>query len=121
MSTAAPIWAEVAIAALLIMSGVTVVISAIGYVRIRDFFIRMHPPAVTYTLGVWTVVLASVIHFAVIERRLAFHAWLIIILLFITVPVTSLLLARVVLFRRRREQVPDTPPPLTLPSAPDPS
>ena len=41
------------------------------------------------------------------------HPWLIIIMLSITVPVTTLLLARVALFRRRTAGDHDTPPPLT--------
>jgi multicomponent K+:H+ antiporter subunit G len=104
---------EAVTAVLLVVSGVFVVISAIGFVRLPDFFLRMHPPALAYTLGSWCVSLASILYFSMLESRLVLHPWLVIIMLSITVPVTTLLLARVALFRRRATDVADTPPSLT--------
>jgi multicomponent K+:H+ antiporter subunit G len=115
---AAPFWVEAVVAALLVASGVFVVISAIGFVRLRDFFLRMHPPALAYTFGSWSVTLAGILYFSVIESRPVLHPWLIIIVLSITVPVTTVLLARVALFRRRAAGAADTPPPLSPPSIP---
>jgi multicomponent K+:H+ antiporter subunit G len=113
--TSVPFWAEAAVAGLLVLSGVFVVISAIGFLRLPDFFLRMHPPALAYTFGSWSVALAGVLYFSLLEDRLALHPWLIVVLLSITVPVTTVLLARVALFRRRLTGAPDTPPPLTQP------
>jgi multicomponent K+:H+ antiporter subunit G len=81
--------------------------------RLHDFFLRMHPPALAYTFGSWTVTLASILYFSLLHARPMLHPWLIIILLSITVPVTTLLLARATLFRRRMAGAPDTPPPLS--------
>ena len=108
-----PFWVEAVVAALLVASGLFVVISAIGFVRLRDFFLRMHPPALAYTFGSWCVTLAGILYFSVIESRPVLHPWLIIIVLSMTVPVTTVLLARVALFRRRAAGAADTPPPLT--------
>ena len=119
MTPASPFWIEAVVATLLVMSGVAILISAVGFLRVRDFFVRMHPPAVAYTLGSWSVALANVLYFSVLEARLVLHPWLIVVLLSITVPVTSLLLARVALFRRRAAGLPDTPPPLTPPGVPE--
>ena len=113
MSRGAPLWAEAAVAALLVVSGVFVVVSALGFLRLPDFFLRMHPPALAYTIASWSVSLAGVLHFSVGERRLVLQPWLIVVLLSLTVPVTTLLLARVALFRRRTAGAPDTPPPLS--------
>lgn len=113
----APLWVEVIVAALLVVSGVFVLISAAGFVALRDFFLRMHPPALAYTLGTWTVTLAGILYFSMRDSRVALHPWLIVILLGISVPLTTLLLARVALFRRRAAGAADTPPPLTPPSA----
>jgi multicomponent K+:H+ antiporter subunit G len=101
------------VAALLVSSGVFVLVSAVGFVRLPDFFLRMHPPALAYTFGSWSVTLAGILYFSMLESRAVLHPWLIIILLAITVPVTTLLLARVALFRRRTAGAADTPPPLT--------
>ena len=110
-----PFWVEVVVAGLLVLSGLFVVISALGFLRLPDFFLRMHPPALAYTFGSWCVTLAGILYFSVLEARVALHPWLIIIFLSVTVPVTTLLLARVALFRRRVERAIDTPPPLTTP------
>jgi len=107
-----PFWVEAAVAGLLVLSGVFVVISAIGFLRLPDFFLRMHPPALAYTFGSWCVTLAGILYFSTIESRAVLHPWLIIIMLSITVPVTTLLLARVALFRRRAAGTAETPPPL---------
>jgi multicomponent K+:H+ antiporter subunit G len=108
-------WVEAVVAALLVSSGVFVVVSAIGFWRLPDFFLRMHPPALAYTFGSWCVTLAGILYFSMLESRPVTHPLLIILLLAITVPVTTLLLARVALFRRRAAGTPGTPPPLTTP------
>jgi multicomponent K+:H+ antiporter subunit G len=113
MNGAVPFWVEVTVAALLILSGVFVVISAFGFLRLQDFFLRMHPPALAYTFGSWCVTLAGVLYFSMLQGRLVLHPWLIIILLSISVPVTTLLLARVALFRRRTAGDQNTPAPLS--------
>lgn len=112
------VWVEAAVALLLVVSGLFVLISALGFLRLPDFFVRMHPPALAYTFGSWTVTLAGFLYFSVREHRPVLHPWLIVVTLVITVPVTTLLLARVALFRRRRAGAADTPPPLTPPRGP---
>jgi multicomponent K+:H+ antiporter subunit G len=101
MSNPLPFWVELAVSVLLVSSGLLAVVGAFGLLRLRDFFQRMHPPALAYTFGAWCVVLASILYFSTVEGRLALHAWLMIILLCITVPVTTALLARAALFRQR--------------------
>lgn len=108
-------WVEVVVALLLVASGVFVVISAVGFVRLQDFFLRMHPPSLAYTFGSWSVTAAAILYFSAGEGRAVLHPWLIIILLAMTVPITTVLLARVALFRRRLAGNPDTPPPLSQP------
>jgi multicomponent K+:H+ antiporter subunit G len=118
MSAGARFWLEAAVALLLVLSGVFVAISALGFLSLREFFLRMHPPALAYTFGSWAATLASILYFSMLESRPMLHPWLLIIMLSITVPVTTLLLARVALFRRRAAGVVDTPPPLTAPRGP---
>lgn len=110
-----PFWVEATVAALLVASGLFVVISAIGFLRLPDFFIRMHPPALAYTIGSWTVAAAGVLYFSTIESRVVLHPWLIVVMLAMTVPVTTVLLARLALFRRRAAGQADTPPSLSPP------
>ena len=103
------VWVDVVVALLLMLSGVLVLVSAIGFLRLRDFFLRMHPPALAYTLGTWCVAGAAALYLSAFEGRLALHPLLLPVLLALTVPVTTLLLARVTLFRRRASGVEGTP------------
>ena len=117
--SAVPFWVEAAVAVLLIASGLLVVIGALGFLRLPGFFLRMHPPALTYTLASWLVALAGALYFSTLQGRLALHPLLIPVFLAVTVPVTTLLLARVALFRRRIAGTPDTPPTLVPEGEPD--
>lgn len=111
MNAGVPIWIEALVGALLVASGIASVVAAIGLVRLPSFFMRMHPPALACTFGVWSVALASILWFSALEARPVLHAWVIAILMAITVPVTTALLARAALFRKRQAGM-DVPPPL---------
>lgn len=102
---------EIAVAVLLLASGALVLTAALGLWRLPDFFQRMHAPSLATTLGAWAVTLASVVHFTLLEERLSLHVVVINVLLAITAPVTTVLLARAALFRRRLAGDP-LPPPL---------
>src|SRR5471030_3362892 len=95
------LWVEIPVAILLVLSSLFALIGAVGLLRMKDYFQRMHPPALASTLGAWCVALASIIYFSALKSSPVIHAWLIPILLAITVPVTTLLLARTGLFRKR--------------------
>ncbi|MGR4042305.1 Na+/H+ antiporter subunit G [Pseudomonas sp. 910_21] len=96
-----PLWVEILVAVLLVISSVFALIGALGILRMKSYFQRMHPPALASTMGSWTVALASILYFSALKSGPVLHAWLIPILLSITVPVTTLLLARAALFRKR--------------------
>jgi multicomponent K+:H+ antiporter subunit G len=102
-------WVEPVVATLLVLSGFFVVASAIGFLRLPDFFLRMHPPALAYTLGSWCVAIAATLYFSFLQGRAALHPLLVPLLLAVTMPVTTLLLARVSLFRRRNAGTAETP------------
>jgi multicomponent K+:H+ antiporter subunit G len=105
-----PFWAEVLTAVLLVVSSLFALVGAVGLLGMKDFFQRMHPPALASTLGAWCVALASIVYFSAMKEAPVLHAWLIPILLAITVPVTTLLLARTGLFRKRMAGDGDVPP-----------
>lgn len=112
--------AEVIVSILLLLSGTAALTAALGLWVLPDFFLRMHAPGLVYSLGSWCVTLASIVHFTAGATQLSLHVWLIIILLAIAAPVTTVLLARAALFRSR--QAGDAvPPPLAarVPVEPD--
>jgi multicomponent K+:H+ antiporter subunit G len=95
-------WIEAVVALLLVASGVVVLIAGLGLWRLPDFFLRMHAPALASTLAAWIVTFASIVYFSSRGQGLALHVWLIIIVLSITAPVTTVVLARAALFRKRQ-------------------
>ncbi|MEO7151124.1 MAG: monovalent cation/H(+) antiporter subunit G [Burkholderiaceae bacterium] len=102
---------EIVVAVLLLFSAAVVLVAALGLWRLPDFFLRMHAPALASTLAAWVVALASIVHFSARGNGVALHVWLIVIVLAITAPVTTIVLARAALFRRRQAGDP-LPPPL---------
>lgn len=93
---------EALVALLLLASGAVALLAAVGLLRLPDFFLRMHAPALVSTLGTWCVTFASIVHFSTRGGGLALHTWLIVIVLSITAPVTTIVLARAALFRGRQ-------------------
>lgn len=93
--------AEIVVALLLLASGGIVLTAALGLLRLPDFFLRMHAPALASTLATWLVSLASIVHFSTRGQGVVLHVWLIVMVLAITAPVTTIVLARAAFFRGR--------------------
>ncbi len=113
-----PLWLEIIVAALLLLSAALSLAAAWGLVRLQNFFQRMHPLALVYVGASWCVTFASIIYFSVLGGGPQLHVWIIIILLSITVPVTTVLLSRAALFRHRQAGSTQVPPALYPKHAP---
>ncbi|MDH4560716.1 Na+/H+ antiporter subunit G [Pseudomonas sp. BN411] len=87
-------WAEVLVSALLILGSSFVLIGAIGLYRLPDFFMRLHGPTKATTLGVGSVVIASLVFFSADADGLSLHELLISLFLFISAPVSAYMLAK---------------------------
>ena len=107
-----PLWAQWTVSLLLVASGLFTLLAGWGIARLNRFFLRMHPPALVATGASWCVTIAAVIYFSSTYGRLALGFWLVIIMLSISLPITSLLLARAALFRKRQQNDPSMPAPL---------
>ena len=106
-----PLWLDILGALLLVASGVFSLTGALGILRMKDFFMRVHASTLAYTFGAWCVALTSILYFSTVRPGIAVHAWIIVVVLAITVPVTTVLLARAQLFRSRQAGH-DVPEPL---------
>ncbi len=96
-----PLWAEVLVAALLVIGGLFTLIGAIGLVRLPDFYMRLHAPTKATTLGVGGLLLASLL-LAWCSGRAGMAELLITLFLFLTAPVSANLMALAALHRRLR-------------------
>ncbi len=96
-------WIEILVALLLIAGGFITLIGSLGLLRLRDFFQRMHGPAMGNTMGAICILIASLIYFSISRHQVLLHEVLIVLFLLMTAPVTGMLLARAALYRQHGE------------------
>jgi multicomponent K+:H+ antiporter subunit G len=95
-------WLIVPAAVMLATGGLVALTGALGLLRLRTFYSRMHPPTMGATLGTGCVLVASMLVAASVGGRIAVHELLIGVFLVLTSPVTAILLMRA--GRRRSSQ-----------------
>jgi multicomponent K+:H+ antiporter subunit G len=99
-----PFWAAIPAAILLVLSGILTLTGSMGLLRLPDFYTRIHAPTLGNTLGVFFVLLASILVSSAAEHRFVVHQILITVFLVITSPVTAMLLMRAAIRRQLRVQ-----------------
>lgn len=104
-----PLWAALATAVLVLLGAGLALIGAIGLLRFRGFFDRLHTPALGATLGIGCVLLASMLFFSVTGSRLVAHEVVVGLFMVVTTPVTLMLLARAAFYRDQQAPSPDAP------------
>ncbi len=92
-----PRWIEILISGLLIFGGLTAVLGALGLVRFRTFFTRLHAPTKTSTLGVGGVLLGSMVYLNWISEMAVIHQALIAVFVFMTAPISAHQMAKAML------------------------
>lgn len=97
-----PAWAALLAALLLALGATVVLIGALGLLRLRTFYQRIHGPAITITLGAGGVLLASMVYFTAAQSRLVVHELIIAVFLLATAPVVSMLIMRAAVYRDLR-------------------
>jgi len=85
---------EAIVCVLLLTGSLFTLIGAIGLARLPDFFMRLHGPTKSTTLGVGGVVLASVVHFTSLRALTSLHEILIPAFLFLTAPISAHMLSK---------------------------
>lgn len=85
-------------------------VGAIGLIRLRTFYERVHAPTLGATLGMALIVAASILHASLSEGRPVLRDLLIGLFLTVTTPVTLILLGRAAAYRDRSEGNANAPP-----------
>ncbi|NYT86764.1 monovalent cation/H(+) antiporter subunit G [Pollutimonas harenae] len=104
MMNTLPIWVSIPVALLLVISGVLTLTGSLGLLRLPTFYSRIHAPTLGNTLGVFCVLVASILVSSALEQRLIIHQILITVFLVISSPVTAMLLMRAGIKRKLREE-----------------
>ncbi len=98
---------ELVVSGLILAGAVFTLIGALGLVRLRDFYTRLHGPTKATTLGVGSLLVASAVWFSTRDAGLSLHEVLITLFLFITAPVSAHLLAKAALHQRLHSLAPE--------------
>jgi multicomponent K+:H+ antiporter subunit G len=102
---ALPLWVTIPGTALLVLGGLTTVIGSLGLLRLSNFFARMHGPSMITTVGAGSVLVASMLASSALIGRPSIHELLISLCVFMSAPVTSIVLLQAALYRSRARQV----------------
>lgn len=97
-----PLWLSVPIVFFLISGGLVVLIGALGLLRLPTFYQRIHGPAITITFGAGGILIASMLYFSGLQSRPVIHELLITVFIFMTAPITSMLIMRAAVYRDLR-------------------
>lgn len=97
-----PGWAALPVALLLVLGATIILIGALGLLRLRTFYQRIHGPAITVTLGAGCLLLASMVYFTVAQSRLVIHEIIISVFLLMTAPVVAMTIMRAAVYRDLR-------------------
>ena len=105
-----PLWAAWIVVGLAVLGAGFALTGALGLIRLRTFYERVHAPTLAATLGTALILAGSILLLSLIEGRIVLRDALIGIFISITTPVTMLLLARAAAHRDRTEKNPGAPP-----------
>lgn len=100
---------EILVSALLVIGGLFGFVGSYGLVKLPEPMTRLHAPTKAATLGVGSVLLASLLWFACFSDHASMHELLISLFLFLTAPVTGMMIAKAHMHLCWREE--ELPPP----------
>ena len=92
-------WAALLVAALMLTGASFACLGAIGLLRLKNFYQRVHAPTLGNTLGTFCMLAASIICFTVLHSRPVFNEILMGVFLVLTTPITLMLLVRAARYR----------------------
>lgn len=105
-----PMWAAIVVSACLVAGALLVLTGAIGLVRLKSFYQRVHAPTLGTTLGMFLILVSSIVYFSVTRERLVLHEILIAVFLTLTTPISLMLVVRAAVYRDRQAGDADVPP-----------
>lgn len=88
---------DLILSALVLMGAFFTLVGSIGLYKLPDFYMRLHGPTKATTLGVGAILIASMLYFSFATKTASLHEILVTMFLFITAPVSALLVAKAAL------------------------
>jgi multicomponent K+:H+ antiporter subunit G len=94
---------EVVVSLLIVAGGFFAFVGSIGLIKLPELMMRLHAPTKATTLGVGSVLIASMLYFAALGGNISIHELVITLFLFLTAPITANFVAKAYLHRRGHE------------------
>jgi multicomponent K+:H+ antiporter subunit G len=94
---------EVLVSLLIVAGGFFAFVGSIGLIKLPELMMRLHAPTKATTLGVGSVLIASMLYFLLIAGEPSIHELVITLFLFLTAPITANFVAKAHLHRRGHE------------------
>lgn len=95
---------ELLIAALICLAAFFLFVGSLGLAKLPGLMRRLHGPTKATTLGIGSLLIASMLYFLLERGELSIHELLITIFLFLTAPVTAHMVAKAHILRDTRDQ-----------------
>ncbi len=92
------------ISGLILFGSAFVLLGSVGLAKLPDFFMRLHAPTKASTLGVSAILFAAIIFFSIKNQSVSLHEILVIIFLWLTAPISALLMASAAIHQRQNPQ-----------------
>ncbi|CUX67620.1 Na+/H+ antiporter subunit G (plasmid) [Rhizobium oryzihabitans] len=95
---------------LIVVGAFFLLVGSFGLAKLPDTMRRLHAPTKATTLGIGSLLIASMVYFAGTAGVLSFHELLITLFLFLTAPVSAHMIAKVHILRNKekRKTLPET-------------
>lgn len=88
---------------LLFFGALFVLLGSVALLKLPDFYTRLHGPTKATTLGLGSLVLASMVFFNLLQQTLSLQQLLIALFLFISAPVTAHMLIKVAMHHKLKQ------------------
>lgn len=95
---------EMASAAFIVIGGAFLFVGSVGLAKLPDTMRRLHGPTKATTLGIGSLLIASMLYFLVRHQAVGIHEILITLFLFLTAPVSAQMIAKAHIFRSQELQ-----------------
>ncbi|EJF80422.1 monovalent cation/H(+) antiporter subunit G [Bartonella doshiae] len=102
----------IAITVFLILGSGLALVGGIGLVRLSSFYKRLHMLSLSTSWGAGSILISSFLYSTFVDHHFVFHELLLVIFLFVTAPVASMLLSQAAAYRDHSENQSEKP--LTL-------
>lgn len=96
--------AELLVSTLLVVAGFFLFVGSFGLAKLPDTLRRLHGPTKATTLGIGSLLIASMFYFLFEEGVISVHELLITLFLFLTAPISANMMAKAHILRDRPTQ-----------------